>query len=101
VEVVSVRYADLKFAFSGQINYNEILNWINRIERQNMNIIINGKSQQLTSAKNLSDIVSTFCKQPKHVITELNGTIIPSDRWAQINLQDGDALELVTFVGGG
>ena len=66
-----------------------------------MNIIINGTSQQLGSAKNLSDIVSTFCKQPKHVITELNGTIVPSAQWVQTNLQDGDALEIVTFVGGG
>jgi sulfur carrier protein len=66
-----------------------------------MNIIINGKSQQLTSAKNRSEIVSSFCKQSKHVITELNGTIIPSDQWSHTNLQDGDTLELVTFVGGG
>ncbi len=66
-----------------------------------MNIIINGTSQQLTSVKNLSEIVSTFCKQPKHVITELNGTIVPSGQWAQTLLKEGDALELVTFVGGG
>ena len=66
-----------------------------------MNIIINGKSQQLTSTKNLSDLVGTFCKQSKHVITELNGTIVPSEQWVKTNLQDGDTLELVTFVGGG
>jgi len=66
-----------------------------------MNIIINGTSHPLTSAKNLSDIVSAFCKQSKHVITELNGTIVPSEQWAQTSLKDGDALELVTFVGGG
>ena len=66
-----------------------------------MNIMINGTSQQLTSAKNLTDIVSSFCKQPKHVITELNGTIVPPDQWAHTDLKDGDALELVTFVGGG
>jgi len=66
-----------------------------------MNVTINGSFQQLTSQKNLSDIVSSFCKEPKHVITELNGTIVPSDQWAQTTLQDGDALELVTFVGGG
>ena len=66
-----------------------------------MNIIINGKSQQFAPTKNLSDIVGTFCKQSKHVITELNGTIVPSDQWAKTNLQDGDALELVAFVGGG
>ena len=66
-----------------------------------MDIIINGKSQQLASAKNLSDIVAAFCKQSPHVLTELNGAIIPSDQWAKTTLQDGDALELVTFVGGG
>lgn len=49
----------------------------------------------------MSDIVSTFCRQPKHVISELNGTIIPCDQWAKTSLKDGDALELVTFVGGG
>jgi sulfur carrier protein len=66
-----------------------------------MNIILNGTPQQLTSAQNLSDIVSAFCKQSKHVITELNGTIVPSDQWAQTSIKEGDALELVTFVGGG
>ena len=66
-----------------------------------MNIIINGMTQQLTSAKNLSDLVSVYCKHPKHVITELNGTIVPSDQWTQTSLKDGDALEIVTFVGGG
>jgi sulfur carrier protein len=55
----------------------------------------------LTSAQNLSDIVSAFCKQSKHVITELNGTIVPSAQWAQTSIKEGDALELVTFVGGG
>jgi len=66
-----------------------------------MNITINGTSKELASAKNLSDIVNAFCKQSKHVITELNGTIVPRGQWAQTSLQEGDALELVTFVGGG
>ncbi len=66
-----------------------------------MNITINGTSQQLDTAKNLSEIVAGFCKQPKHVITELNGNIIPSEKWPQTTLKNGDALELVTFVGGG
>jgi len=66
-----------------------------------MNITINGTSQELTSAKSLSDIVKNFCKEPKHVITELNGAIIPADQWAQTSVKNGDALELVTFVGGG
>jgi len=66
-----------------------------------MKIIINGTTQHLPSIKSLLDIVNSYTKNPKHVITELNGTIIPSNAWAQTKLQDGDALELVSFVGGG
>ena len=66
-----------------------------------MNITLNGKSQELTSSKNLSETVLSFCKESRHVIAELNGKIIPAEKWAQVTLKEGDALELVTFVGGG
>ena len=49
-----------------------------------MNIIINGKPQHLTSAKEFIRYRQCITvRQPKHVITELNGTIVPSDQWAQ------------------
>ncbi|MDE1921441.1 MAG: sulfur carrier protein ThiS [Candidatus Omnitrophica bacterium] len=66
-----------------------------------MNITINGTPRQLTNDGNLSDIVSALGKQPRHVITELNGSIIPSQMRGQTRLKDGDSLEIVTFVGGG
>jgi sulfur carrier protein len=66
-----------------------------------MNITINGKIQQSTQGTNLSEIISTYCKVPKHVITELNGNIVPAENWAQTSLKEGDVLELVSFVGGG
>jgi sulfur carrier protein len=66
-----------------------------------MNIVINGHPQQLTSGKILSDIVASYGKPSRHIIAELNGAIVPFDQWAQTSLKDGDALELVTFVGGG
>jgi thiamine biosynthesis protein ThiS len=66
-----------------------------------MNITINGKARQMAKAQNLSQLVASYYKQPKHVITELNGNIVPPNQWTQTNIQDGDTLELVTFVGGG
>ena len=66
-----------------------------------MNIMINGTIRNVPAAKNLSDLVATFCKQSSHVITELNGVIVPSHQWPQTPIKDGDALELVAFVGGG
>ena len=69
-------------------------------ERGLMHITINGTSKPLAS-QNLSDIVTGYCKNPKHVITELNGSIIPSPQWPHTSVKDGDTLEIVTFVGGG
>ena len=66
-----------------------------------MNITINGTSKHLPSVKNVSDIVALFCKQPKNVITELNGSIVPCGEWEKITVKEGDSIELVTFVGGG
>lgn len=66
-----------------------------------MTITINGKSQQLTSDAILSQIAASFGKKSRGVIAELNGTIIPYEKWAQTTIKEGDALELVTFVGGG
>jgi thiamine biosynthesis protein ThiS len=35
------------------------------------------------------------------VAVELNRDIVPRDRWAETQLQEGDRLEIVHFVGGG
>ena len=66
-----------------------------------MKIIINGTTKELTVTTHLSDIVSQFCKQSKHIITEVNGRIIPSSDWNNTKVQEGDSIELVAFVGGG
>lgn len=66
-----------------------------------MNVTINGTSKELGGMSYLSDIVAQFCKESKHIITEVNGNIIPSDLWANTALNNGDTIELVAFVGGG
>ena len=66
-----------------------------------MNVTINGTNRQVAPARNLSDLVNAFCPQPRHVMVELNGVIVPSHQWPQTSLKDGDTLELVAFVGGG
>lgn len=66
-----------------------------------MHIIVNSTPQHIPAEQNLSDLVNTFCKQSKHVITELNGVIVPCDLRSGTPIKDGDILELVAFVGGG
>ncbi|MEI7999483.1 MAG: sulfur carrier protein ThiS [Candidatus Omnitrophota bacterium] len=66
-----------------------------------MKVTINGTIKEITNISHLSDIVTQFCKQPKNIITEINGQIMPSNQWSNTSIKDGDMIELVAFVGGG
>ena len=70
-------------------------------EREPMKVTINGISKELNQALLLTDLVNQYCKNPKHVIAEVNGEIINASQWSQKSVTDGDAIELVGFVGGG
>ena len=68
---------------------------------RSMKITINGKKKDLAAEITLERLISDLCKNNDHVIAELNGCIVKSDQWVETNVQDGDMIELVTFVGGG
>jgi len=66
-----------------------------------MKITINGTPKEFNNTIALNELVGQFCKNPKHVIAELNGEIISASQWPQRTVADGDTIELVSFVGGG
>ena len=66
-----------------------------------MNIIINGTPKNLNEAAHLNDVILQFCKQPKNIISEVNGRIVPCSDWNSTPVSEGDSIELVAFVGGG
>ena len=66
-----------------------------------MKIKINGTQKEFNNSLALGDLVSQFCKNPKHVIAEVNGEIIGAQQWNDRSIADGDSIELVSFVGGG
>lgn len=66
-----------------------------------MEILLNGKSHVLDNSSTLKQIIEQFSKNNKHIIAELNGSIIKSKSWQDIKVKNGDQLELVSIVGGG
>ena len=66
-----------------------------------MKITINGTQKEYANPVPIQELVSQYCKNPKHVIAEVNGEIIGASQWGQRSIADGDAIELVSFVGGG
>lgn len=65
-----------------------------------MEVIINGNAQ----AGDFSTVASLLEKNdldPKLVVVELNGKILPKEEYQTMRLKEGDAVEIVQFVAGG
>ena len=61
---------------------------------------INGKELNV-AGKTLSEYLATTNYDPKRIAVERNGDIVPKARYGETLLQDGDSVEVVSFVGGG
>ena len=61
---------------------------------------INGKEQNV-AGKTLTEYLAATSCNPKRIAVECNGEIIPKAQYSVTVLQDGDSIEIVSFVGGG
>lgn len=61
---------------------------------------VNGEEQNAAN-KTLADYLATTCYDPKRIAVERNGEIVPKAQYKDTVLQDGDTVEIVSFVGGG
>ena len=66
-----------------------------------MKLTINGQLKEISDAATLKSVIEGTLKDSSRAIAELNGQIIKKDRWDATAVKDGDAIELVSFVGGG
>ena len=66
-----------------------------------MYITLNGQKKEIFPSQNLGEVVGRFSPGSAVLIAEVNGTIIKKNRWDEIPVNDGDTIELVSFVGGG
>lgn len=62
---------------------------------------VNGEDQPIKDNQNLLDFLESNQYDITKIAVERNGQIIPKLMYHQVNLNDDDALEIVSFVGGG
>lgn len=62
---------------------------------------INGVNIENAAGKNVAEYLAESGYDLKRVAVELNGDILPKSRYESTFLQDGDNVEIVSFVGGG
>ena len=69
-----------------------------------MKIKVNGEEKEIELDEEnalLSTALNSMGYKSNTIIVELNKLIINSIKWGEVNLKDGDILEIVSIVGGG
>ena len=61
---------------------------------------INGEELNM-AGKTIAEYLASTNFDPKRIAVERNGDIVPKAKYGETILQDGDSLEIVSFVGGG
>ncbi len=64
-------------------------------------ITVNGSPQEAPEALPLPALLEHIGVDLEHVAIELNRRIVRKADWPSTTIQDGDTIEVVTFVGGG
>ena len=66
-----------------------------------LEILVNGEPRQVPGPATAADLLRHLGLDPRTVVVELNRQIVRRPRLDDTALADGDAVELVHFVGGG
>jgi len=62
---------------------------------------VNGDQRTCSAGLNLEQALLELGYQPRLVVVEFNGTILPRQAWPAQPVVESDVLEVVTIVGGG
>jgi thiamine biosynthesis protein ThiS len=65
-----------------------------------MNVTVNGEQRNLPTGETIRTLVARYNLTPDKVAIELNRRLLRSERY-DTPLNEGDEVEIVTFVGGG
>ena len=66
-----------------------------------ISVKINGRPEKMPLDSSVESIVSNFNLKAERIVVELNEKIIKKIEWPHTILKENDAVELISFVGGG
>jgi sulfur carrier protein len=64
-------------------------------------LIINGQPRSFAAPLSITRLIGELGLEGKRIALERNGEIVSRSRFAELELTDGDQLEIVVAVGGG
>jgi thiamine biosynthesis protein ThiS len=70
-------------------------------EESRIRVRLNGEARDVPAGSSVESLLRWLDLHPKLVVVERNGDIIGRDSYPSVQVEEGDTLELVHFVGGG
>ena len=64
-------------------------------------VVLNGEPREIEAGLTVERLLERLGLHPRMVVVEHNREILERARYARVEIGEGDALELVHFVGGG
>lgn len=64
-------------------------------------VVVNGAAKKIAPGTTVAQLIAELGLGDRRVAVERNREVVPRDRHATCQLEAGDRLELVAFVGGG
>ena len=68
---------------------------------QPVRLLVNGAPREFAGAPTVAQLLEQLALGGKRLAIERNGEIVPSSRFAEERLAEGDRIEVVIAVGGG
>lgn len=66
-----------------------------------MRIQVNGESRETGAGTTVADLLRDLDIKPDRVAVEVNLEVLDKGAFAQRSLQEGDRIEIISFIGGG
>ena len=66
-----------------------------------LNVTVNGENKQLPDGTTVEDLLAQMEVRREYLAVERNRSIVPRTEYEKTKLADGDAIEIVSLVGGG
>jgi sulfur carrier protein len=66
-----------------------------------LRLTVNGEPRELPAGSSVADLLALVATPGRPCAVEVNREIVPRSQHAARTLRDGDAVEVVGFVGGG
>ena len=69
--------------------------------QQTMRLVLNGQTREVAAGISLPGLLDELGIDRRVIAVAHNGEVVPRDDYENVQLQDGDRIEVVRMVGGG